>query len=364
METKIKVGIIGAGNISSAYIEGCRDYDILDLVAIADIDMPKAKAAAEKYVIPKLYKVGEMLADPDIQIVVNITIPRAHAEVGLAIIAAGKHPYSEKPLAVTREDGERILAAAKAKGVRVGCAPDTFLFGAHQTCRKLIDDGVIGEPVAAVGFMANHGPERWHPNPGFYYEVGGGPLFDMGPYYLTCLVNLLGPVARVSGSARTTFPERIAGNGQHLPVHTATHIGGVLDFASGPVATLITSFDVWGHHLPKMEVYGSEGSLSVPDPNGGDHIVRLLRAGEKEWSDIPLVYPKETRRGVGVADLAYALTYGRPNRANGELAYHVLDVMHAIGDASASGAHVNVKSTCARPALLPLDLPQRQLDSA
>jgi len=363
VETKVKVGIIGAGNISSAYINGCRDYDILDLVAIADIDMPKAKVVAEKFSIPKLYTVDEMLADPAIQIVVNITVPRVHAEVSLAIIDAEKHPYSEKPLAVTREDGKRILAAAQAKGVRVGCAPDTFLFGAHQTCRKLIDDGCIGQPVAAVGFMPSHGPESWHPNPAFYYEVGGGPLFDMGPYYVTCLVNMLGPLARVTGSARASFPERIAGNGQHLPVHVATHVTGVLDFASGAVATLITSFDIWGHHLPKMEVYGSEGSLSVPDPNGGVHTVQLLRAGEKEWTDMPLSYPKETRRGIGVADLAYALAYDRPNRASGDLAYHVLDVMHAVQDASASGQHVKVESTVTRPALLPLDLPQRQLDS-
>ena len=200
MATKVKVGIIGCGNIFSAYAKGLRVFDILELAACADIDMARARAKAEEFNVPRACTVDELLADPAIEIVVNLTVPKTHAEVSLQIIEAGKHVYSEKPLAVTREDGGRILAAAKARGLLVGCAPDTFLGGGLQTCRKLIDDGWIGRPVAATAFMAGHGVEAWHPNPFFYYQKGGGPVFDMGPYYLTALINLLGPARRVTGA--------------------------------------------------------------------------------------------------------------------------------------------------------------------
>jgi predicted dehydrogenase len=312
--------------------------------------------------------VDELLADPEIEIVVNLTVPHAHAQVNLAAIEAGKHVYSEKPLAVTREDGKKTLVAAREKGVLLGCAPDTLLGGGLQTCRKLIDDGAIGQPVAAVALFASRGPEAWHPNPDFFYQAGGGPLFDLGPYYLSGLIYLLGPVRRVTGSARISFPERIAtsesNRGRRIPVDIPTHVTGTLDFASGPVGTLITSFDVWGHHLPRLEIYGSEGSLSVPDPNIFGGAVKLLRAGQKEWEDIPLTHSAEVGRGIGVADLAHALRYGRPHRASGELGYHVLDVMHTFGEASAAGKHILVESTCALPAPLPVGLPQGHLDAA
>lgn len=365
-DKKVKVGIIGTGNISPRYIQGCRAFDILDLVAVADIDRPKADKVGKEHQVPKVCSVEDLLADPEIQIVINLTVPLTHAEVSLSIIKAGKHPYSEKPLAVTREDGQKILTAAKQKGVRVGCAPDTFLFGSLQTCRKLIDDGAIGQPVAATGFMLSHGPEGWHPNPDFFYQVGGGPLFDMGPYYLTMLVNLLGAIRRVAGSARISFPERIATSqhhsGRRIPVEVPTHIAGTLDFVAGPVATLITSFDVWAHHLPRIEIYGSEGSLSVPDPNGGDNRIQLYRAAKKEWSEEPVVYDAEVGRGIGVADMAYGIVSGRPHRASGDLAFHVLDVMHALGESSASGQFAEIASKPDRPAALPLGLAKRQLD--
>jgi predicted dehydrogenase len=364
---KVNVGILGCGNISGQYFKGCRAFDILEVAACTDLDMSRAAAKAEEFSISKVYTVKELLADPDIQIVVNLTTPDVHASVSLEIIEAGKSVYVEKPLAVTREDGEKVLAAARQRGVLVGCAPDTFLGGGIQTCRKLIDDGWIGTPVAATAFMMNHGPESWHPNPDFYYKVGGGPLFDMGPYYLTALVNLLGGVRRVSGAARKSFPERIATsqmhNGRHIPVEVNTHDVAVLEFASGAIGTLITSFDVWAHTLPRIEIYGSEGSLSVPDPNTFGGPVRVLRAGEKAWTEIPLTHSAEVGRGTGVADMAYALATGRKHRASGELAYHVLDLMHAVEDAARTGRRVNIKSRVTKPAALPLGLRAGALDT-
>lgn len=365
---KCKIGIIGTGNIFRAYVKGCRAFHILEIAACADIDLGKAEARAAEFDVPRACSVEELLADPEIQIAVNLTIPQAHAEVSLTAIDAGKHVHSEKPLAVTREDGQKILAAAKEKGVLVGCAPDTFLGGGQQTCRKLIDDGWIGEPVAAVGFMISHGHESWHPNPAIFYQTGAGPLFDVGPYYLTGLVNLLGPVRRVSASARISFPERIATSEQHygrkIPVEVPTHVSGTLDFVAGPVGTLITSFDIWASNLPRIEIYGSEGSLSVPDPNifGGSVLVR--RAGAHEWSESPHTHSPDVGRGIGVAEMAYAVAYGRPHRTDGELAYHVLDLMHAFVESSESGRHIKIASRCAQPAPLPLGLPQGELDAS
>jgi len=338
----------------------------LDVVACADIDMDRARARAEEFGAAA-WPVEEILADPAIQIVVNLTVPRAHAEVNLAAIAAGKHVYCEKPLAITRSDGQRTLAAAEKKGVRVGCAPDTFLGGGIQTCRKLIDDGVIGEPVAATAFMTCRGHESWHPDPAFYYQPGGGPMLDMGPYYLTALVNLIGPIRRVTGSTRITFPERMVTSQPHygtrIKVETATHVAGVVDFVNGAVGTIITSFDIWAANLPRIEIYGTEGSISVPDPNRFDGPVLLRRADESNWSEIPLTHSADVGRGIGVADMAYGLAYGRPHRASGELAYHVLEVMHAFEDASQTCRHVDIESSCVQPAALPLGLMPGRLDA-
>jgi predicted dehydrogenase len=311
--------------------------------------------------------VPELLTDPSIEAVLNLTIPRAHGEVAQAALEAGKSVYNEKPLALERAEGRRLLETARARGLLVGCAPDTFLGGGLQTCRKLIDDGWIGEPVAATAFMLSHGHETWHPDPDFYYQPGGGPMFDMGPYYLTALVSMLGPVRRVTGSTRVTFAERTITSqpkyGTTITVKTPTHITGVLDFASGAVATMITSFDVWPTELPPIEIYGTTGSLGVPDPNGFGGPVRLRRAGAREWSEVPLAYGYASNyRSLGLADMAYALRHGRPHRACGDLAYHVLDVMHAFDEASRTEAHVHVASTCQRPAALPLGLRDGTLD--
>lgn len=350
---KTKVGIIGCGNILGQYVNGMRAFDSLEVAATADIIPGVAEARAAEFSIPRAMTVDELLADRDVDIVLNLTIPAAHAQVSLAAIESGKHVHSEKPLSISRKDGQAILVAAERNGVRVGCAPDTFLGGGLQTCRRLIDSGAIGEPVAATAFMLGHGPEAWHPNPSFFYKNGAGPMFDMGPYYLTALVHLLGPVARVSGSARASFPERIATSksryGEKIPVEVATHVAGTLDFKAGAVATMIMSFDVWSHQLPRIEIYGSEGSLSVPDPNTFTGPVRLRKAGEQSWQEVALTHSDSVGRGIGVADMADAIAEGRAHRANGEMAYHVLDLMHAFGDSSDSGRHIMVESSCLRP---------------
>lgn len=363
---KTSIGIIGCGNISGIYCQAGRTFEILELAACADLIWERAEAKAAEHGA-RACTVEELLADPEIKIVVNLTIPKAHAEVGIAALEAGKCVHNEKPLAITREDGRRMLGTASDKALLVGCAPDTFLGAGIQTCRKLIDDGEIGEPIGATAFMMCHGHESWHPDPEFYYKAGGGPMFDMGPYYLTALVNLMGPVRRVTGSARITFPERLITsqpkNGTKIIVDVPTHVAGIMDFASGAVGTIITSFDVWAAELPRIEIYGAEGSISVPDPNSFGGPVRIKRGREGEWEEVPLTHEyAENSRGIGVADMAYALRSGRPHRASGELAYHVLDIMHAFHDASHEGRHIELESTCSRPAALPVGLAHGKLD--
>ena len=316
--------------------------------------MERARAKAAEHGIPKALGVDELLADAEVEIVVNLTIPAVHAAVSKSILEAGKHVYSEKPLAINRADAAALLALAKEKGLRVGCAPDTFLGAGLQTCRQLIDEGLIGEPVAAIGVLQSRGPEGWHPDPEFFYQPGAGPMFDMGPYYLTALTSLLGPVRRVTGSARTSFAERTVGSkaklGQKIKVNTHTHIAGVLDFGAGAVGTLITSFDVHGG-APFLEIYGSEASLSLPDPNTFGGPVGVRRPGEKTFAEQPLNSPyTQNSRGIGVAEMAAALRGERSHRASGEMAFHVLDLMVAFHEASADGRHVELGSTMERPA--------------
>ncbi|WP_020617769.1 Gfo/Idh/MocA family protein [Paenibacillus daejeonensis] len=350
-----KVGIVGCGNISKIYFTNLKDYPEVELAACADLDLERAKARAEEFGVPKAMSVDELLTDPEIDIVVNLTIPQAHAKVSIQALEAGKHVYVEKPLAVTREEGLAMLEAAHKHGVRLASAPETFLGGGIQTVRKLIDDGAIGTPISVSGFMLSGGHEVWHPDPEFYYKRGGGPMFDMGPYYLTAFVNLLGPIRRVTGSAVISYPERTITSqpkhGQVIQVETPTHLAGVIDFASGAVGTLITSFDTkGGTSLPNIEMHGSAGSLLIPDPNNFGGVVKLRKAGSKEWEEIPLTHGHtDNNRGIGVADMARAIAEGRPHRASGELAYHVLEAMHGFHDASAEGKHYTMQSTCERP---------------
>ncbi len=368
MTNPVKVGIIGCGNISGIYFQAGKKFSILDIAACADLDLSRAQAKAEEHGVPKACTPDELLADPEIEIVLNLTIPNAHYSVCKAALEAGKHVHVEKPLAITREQGAELLEIAGAKGLRVGGAPDTFLGGGIQTCRKLIDDGWIGEPIGVSAFMLCHGHESWHPDPAFYYKAGGGPMFDMGPYYLTALVALIGPIKSILGSARATFPERTITSapkyGEVVTVDVPTHVAGIMNFANGAIGTLTTSFDVWaaGDH-PDIEIYGTEGSMIVPDPNGFGGPVRVRRAGAKAWTEMPLTHGfAENSRGIGVADIAYAIQSGRPHRSSGALAYHVLEAMHAFHDSSNSGSLYKMQSSVERPAPLPMDLPKDALD--
>ena len=345
----MRIGIVGCGNTSGIYLENLLRTAGVEVVACADLEAERAREKAARYGIPAACSVEGLLNNPDVELVLNLTPPRAHAAVSLAALEAGKHVYSEKPLAVDPEDGRRILSLAKRRNLRVGCAPDTFFGAGLSTCRRLLREGAIGRPVAASAFMMSRGPERWHPDPGFFYEPGGGPMFDMGPYYLTALVVFLGPVRRVTGSASISFPEReVVGPGdkpRRFPVHVPTHVTGVLDFAGGAVGTIITSFDVWSSTLPHIEIYGEEGTLVVPDPNRFDGVVRLRRKNDRNWREIPEEGPyRENSRGVGLADMVRAIRENRPHRASGELALHVLDIMHELHQSSRSGMHREIDS--------------------
>lgn len=352
MENKMGVGIIGCGNISEIYCKNLQSFATLNLVACADVDEPRAVARAAQFNIAAR-TVKDLLASDDIELVVNLTVPDAHAQVSRAILKAGKHVYSEKPLATTRKDGAKILKRAHKRKLRVGGAPDTFLGGGWQTIRKLIDDGAIGTPVAATAFMMGHGPEKWHPNPDFFYQPGAGPLFDMAPYYLTALINLLGPVSNVAAINRASFPERIAKDGHSIPVNTPTHVAGTLEFASGPLATLVTSFDVWHSQLPRIEIYGSAGTLVAPDPNWFTGKILVRGENDADWREIPVELPFiENMRGLGVADMARAIREDKPHCANGEMTFHVVDVMSSLLKSSDKGKRIELKSKCARPPML------------
>lgn len=365
---KIKVGIIGCGKISGIYMENCPKFEVLDLVACADLDLNRAREQAALYGIPRACTTEELLSDPEIGIVINLTIPAVHAEVSLQALRAGKHVYVEKPLTVSLEEGRQVLEEAQARGLLIGSAPETFFGAGIQTALGLIEDGVIGRPVSATAFMMSRGHEHWHPDPEFYYAPGGGPMFDMGPYYLTALVQLLGPIARIAGITGKALPERTITSekkyGSRVPVEVPTHVAGTLEFESGAIASLITSFDIFGgSSLPPIEIHGTEGSLLVPDPNTFGGPVKYRRTGEADWTEQPLLPGYEDNsRGIGPADMAYALLHGRKHRANGELAYHVLEAMWAFHHSSDSGHYHEMKSRCTRPAALPAGLKPYTLD--
>jgi predicted dehydrogenase len=357
--TALRVGIVGAGQISGAYLGTLRRLSNVAVVAVGDLDQGRARAAVASTPGARPLAVADLLAADDVDLVLNLTIPAAHAEIALAAIAAGKHVYGEKPLAVSTVQAGAMLTAAARAGVRLGCAPDTVLGTGTQTARACLDSGEIGTPVAATAFMVTPGHERWHPDPEFYYQPGGGPLFDMGPYYLTALVTLLGPVRRVAGLAATPRATRVIGSGPRagaeIEVAVATHVAGVLEHANGALSTLVMSFDVWAGRLPHIEVYGTAGSLSVPDPNGFGGVVQVYRAGAEDWAPVPEAGGyRGAARGYGVSDLASALTAGTVHRANGEIAFHVLDVMESLLAAADSGQAVGTTSGCGRPPAVPL----------
>ncbi len=381
------IGIVGIGDISDVYIRNLQRYaDIVELVACAGRDLDKAQQKAAEHGIPRAHATAaDLIADAGVDIVLDLTVPSAHTSVNLAALRAGKHVYSEKPLAATFGESLELVETAAAASVRIGCAPDTFMGGRLQTCRRLIDDGTLGEIVGASAFVVSHGHEWHHPNPAFFYQPGGGPLLDIGPYYVTALLSLLGPVQTVAAMARRTFPERTIQTrprlGATIPVEVDTHVTGTLRFASGALATLITSFDVWDSELPRLEIYGTRGTICIDDidPLDGPNLFGgrvLFRDAEHarwrgmprpyplgEWTEVPIEHPftsvshQNNSRGIGLVDMAYALRDGRPERASGRMALHAMEVMEGMLASAAGDRFVAMTTTFERPAPMPVDWP-------
>lgn len=352
---RVGVGVIGAGVISNQYLENLTSFPDLDVRFVADIDLERAKAQADKYGVPGSGTVEDLLADDDIEIVVNLTIPKVHVEVALQALAAGKNVWSEKPFALDRASGRELLEAAHAAGLRVATAPDTFLGSGIQSARRLIENGDIGAPLTALTLMQSPGPESWHPNPDFLFQEGAGPLFDIGPYYLTALVQIFGPVARVSASASRARETRVIGSGpragEEFAVTVPTHVSALYEFESGQTAQAVFSFDSKLGRT-QFEVAGVEGTVVVPDPNtfegellvhGGDGVETVPSTGTTDG------------RGIGVVELARAIRAGVPERASGEQAYHVLDIMVSTIEAGESRTPVEVESTVDVAPALPED---------
>lgn len=368
MAEKLGVGIIGCGNVSAAYMRLAPFFGGIEMRACADVIPEAAKARAEAFGI-RQETVDSLLAAPDIDIVVNLTIPAAHFDVTRGAVDAGKHVYSEKPFVLSVEEGKALAERAAARGVRIGSAPDTFLGGAHQLARHLVDEGAIGKVVSGTCHVMSHGMEHWHPNPDFFFKPGAGPVLDVGPYYVTNLIQLLGPVKRVGALASIPAQERTIlsepRRGQKIVVETPTTIHALLEFANGAIITLGASWDVWHHGHAPMELYGEEGSLLIPDPNffGGDVLLteREKPAALPEWNH-PFGIPNQdgrdgvglaNYRAAGLADMALAIIEGRPHRCSLEMALHAVDVMTSILKSAETGSLVYLATTCERPA--PLD---------
>jgi len=357
----LRVGVIGCGNVSDAYFQHSKPFsNYIKIVACASRTMAHAQAKAAEYGLSKASTVRELLEDPDIDIVLNLTNPKAHAEINLQALRAGKHVYCEKPFATSYQEGVMVLKESKKRKLRLACAPDTVLGGGIQTCRKLIDDGAIGKPIAATANFLNHGSEGWHPNPDFFYQPGGGPLFGAGPYYLSALATLLGPAKNISAFAKTSFKERLITSqplhGKKIKVNTPTHLIGLVEFAQGAVATVTTSFDVWSHHAPMIEIFGTEGSLQCPDPNLFNGDVQLWTQKTREWRKVPLTHNGDMGRSLGLADLALAIHEARAHRASVELALHVVEIIEAFHVSARSEKKIALKSTCRRPEAMPTGL--------
>jgi predicted dehydrogenase len=359
----VGIGIVGAGVISEIYLKNCSGvFDNIRAVGVADVLVERAEARAKEFGVAAM-TVDELIAHPEVEIVVNLTIPAAHHDVAKKAIEAGKSAYNEKPLSINRDDAAELVELAKKKGVLVGGAPDTFLGGGLQTGRKALEDGLIGEPVAATAHVLGRGMEMWHPDPYFFFQPGAGPLFDIGPYYLTALTSMLGPVSAVTSFARASFPERTVTaegpkQGDTIPVNTPTHIAGSLQFESGVIGSLVASFDVWevDERRTVLTIYGSEGTLHLPDPNTFGGPVVLVNEHTRETEELPLTHDNtENSRGIGVSDMARALREGGdPARASGVMAAHVVDIMQSVLEAADQGRKVDLTTTMTRPAPLPI----------
>jgi predicted dehydrogenase len=354
----LRVGVVGVGTISDQYFASFPRLPNLELAAVADLDADRAAVVAGVQGVPALSVPG-LLASSDVDVVLNLTIPAAHVAVGTAALEAGKHVYAEKPLGLTSAEAAPMLTLAEERGLRVGSAPDTVLGTGVQTARRLLDDGAIGEPHAAAVSWSSPGHELWHPAPYFYYQPGGGPLLDMGPYYLTALVTLLGPVERVMGTSRRSGRERTVGTGPRagapVPVQTDTSMNAVLEHRNGATSTLSVSFDRWATRQPLFEVYGTAGTLAVPDPNRFSEPVELWTTETQEWRTARVAAGyADAGRGYGLADLARALATNRPHRASGALALHVLEIIDAVTRSSTEHAVVPLSTSVERPEPVPL----------
>jgi predicted dehydrogenase len=354
----MRVGVVGVGVISEQYFASFERLPGLALEAVADLDRARAASVASRLGVRAL-TVDELLADDRVDVVLNLTIPAAHAEIALRAIAAGKHVYGEKPLALTVADGTAVLEAARDAGVRVGSAPDTVLGTGVQTAAQLVASGAVGDPVGAAVSWTAPGHEAWHPAPDFYYRPGGGPLFDMGPYYLTTLVHLLGPVVSVSGLVSRSGRRRTIGTGpragEQLEVDVDTHASALLRHASGASSTVTVSFEVWGSRAPVTEFFGTLGTIAVPDANMFGDPVELLTADDRTWRRVePTAGYADAGRGYGLADLARAVASGEPHRASGDVALHVLEITEAVAASSASGSVVTLVTRPDVPPLVPL----------
>ena len=361
MAEVMRVGVLGCGAISGNYIDAARRFPEIEIVAVADLRQNVAEAKAREFQIAAAPTVEQLLGDPSIELVLNLTIPKAHVEVSRLILEAGKHVYSEKPLAVTREEGRQLLDFAAEKNLRIGCAPDTFMGTAVQTARQAIDSGVIGRPVAFTAFMMYRGPEAWHANPQFYFEAGAGPMFDMGPYYLTALLNFFGPIRRISGSASIAIPDRTITSephyGEKIRVETPDHVCGTIEFENGVIGTIIQSFAIWHQIYDRkfpLTVFGTDATLKVHDPNQFDGPVEIRAAQDTDWHEIPSRFAAGSGRSVGAADMATAIRNDRPHRASGELGYAILDAMAGFLDSAASGRVHEPSVKFERPEPMPM----------
>ncbi|MET4582477.1 putative dehydrogenase [Conyzicola nivalis] len=353
LESPLRVGLIGTGVISDQYLASMSRLPQLRLVAVADLDMQKAATVASAASV-EARSVDDLLASADVDVVLNLTVPAAHVDVSIAALLAGKHVYVEKPLALQLAEGRGVLELARSRGLRVGSAPDTVLGTGIQTARDVIDRGEIGEPIGATANWTAPGHELWHPAPKFYYQPGGGPLFDMGPYYLTSLVTLLGPVVTVSAAASRSDRTRLIATGPQagtaVDVDIDTHVAAILHHAGGAISTVLLSFEVWGSNLPRIEVFGTAGSVSVPDPNIFDGTVQLLDTS-RTWRNVPdSAGFLGAGRGYGLAEMAVAIDEGRGHRASGDMAMHVLDIMESITSAAEYGETRQLTTTVERPA--------------
>jgi predicted dehydrogenase len=366
MSLSARIAMVGCGNIAPAYVKTIKELGWIEIAAFVDGLPGRAEAFAERHG-GRAAGLDEVLADPDIDVVLNLTPAHVHAAVTHQIIAGGKSVFSEKPLASTFAEGRSIVDAARSRGVQLGCAPDTFLGAGLQAARAAIDRGMIGEPIAANAFMLGFGPEWWHPNPEIFYGEGAGPLFDMGPYYLTAFTSLLGAASSVFGSAKVGVADRVVHAkgrvGDVVHATAPTHVSSVIQMASGVTATLVTSFDVKASRYRNIEIYGTEATLSVPDPNtfGGPLQIRSIL--DQDWRTLPLDTPNiPQQRGIGLADMLSSRSAGRVHRASGDLALHVLELMDGTLRSSADGRRVDLTTTIERPAPLDYRLPPHTFD--